>query len=169
SKWPNGQYCGLASYGPNAGTSANLGSAGWPIDGVIYPPDLKVRMSTRLIDITDGTSQTLLFGERCNYDAAYQRINGTSFAIIGNGWYGKNPNQGNLLWVRPGVPVNYRLPDTGGSVIDREYAYGSNHPGGANVAFVDGSVHFLSNSTGLDVLQYLSMRSDGTPIDGDSY
>jgi prepilin-type N-terminal cleavage/methylation domain-containing protein/prepilin-type processing-associated H-X9-DG protein len=169
SKWPNGQYCGLESYGPNGGTSAHVDSNGWPQDGVIIPSSSS--KPTQLTDITDGTSQTLLFGERCNYDAVYQQAKGTSFAPVGNGWYSKKSNIGNLLWAKPGIPVNYRIPApyTSANLLNREYAYGSNHPGGANVAFVDGSVHFLSNSTGTDVLQYLSMRSDGTPISGDSY
>jgi prepilin-type N-terminal cleavage/methylation domain-containing protein/prepilin-type processing-associated H-X9-DG protein len=180
SKFPNGEYCGLESYGPNAGTTAHVSMSGWPYDGVIYPVGTIVSTPknhpvplTRLTDITDGTSQTLIFGERCNYDAAYQQAKGTSFAILGNAWYGTNPNQGLSLYARPGVPVNYRIPANAGSngtdVASRENNYGSNHPGGANVAFVDGSVHFLSNSTGTDVLQFLSMRNDGTPIGGDSY
>jgi prepilin-type processing-associated H-X9-DG protein len=37
-------------------------------------------------------------------------------------------------------------------------AYGSNHPGGANLAFADGSTRFLRSETELSVLRALSTR-----------
>ena len=46
----------------------------------------------------------------------------------------------------------------------RQHVFGSKHAGGANFAFADGSVRFLSDSITLITLQALSTRSGGEPI-----
>jgi prepilin-type N-terminal cleavage/methylation domain-containing protein/prepilin-type processing-associated H-X9-DG protein len=45
----------------------------------------------------------------------------------------------------------------------------SNHPGGANALFCDGSVHFLRNSTSQPVIWSLASRAQGEVISADSY
>ena len=45
----------------------------------------------------------------------------------------------------------------------------SNHPGGANYAFVDGSVHFLKSSISLQTYWSLGTRANGEVISSDSY
>src|SRR5262249_7401960 len=47
---------------------------------------------------------------------------------------------------------------------DRLNAFGSQHPGGANFAFADGSVRFLSSTTNLVTLQLLSTRAGDDPV-----
>ena len=44
----------------------------------------------------------------------------------------------------------------------------SNHPGGVNVAFMDGSVHFVKNSVGLNPWWSLGTRAGGEIISADS-
>jgi prepilin-type processing-associated H-X9-DG protein len=46
---------------------------------------------------------------------------------------------------------------------------GSFHSGGANLAFGDGSVQFISYSISRTTLMYLSTRAGGEVIDGSSY
>lgn len=43
----------------------------------------------------------------------------------------------------------------------------SNHPGGVNVAFMDGSVHFIKNSINLQTWWFLGTRGGGEVISGD--
>ena len=59
---------------------------------------------------------------------------------------------GNSAWDRPGVR-----------------ALRSNHPGGANVCMLDGSVRFLKDSTALPVMWSIGSRAGGEVISADSY
>ncbi len=43
------------------------------------------------------------------------------------------------------------------------------HPAGANVALVDGSVHFLSDQTNGLILRYLVSASEGIPVEGGTF
>jgi prepilin-type N-terminal cleavage/methylation domain-containing protein/prepilin-type processing-associated H-X9-DG protein len=45
----------------------------------------------------------------------------------------------------------------------------SNHPGGVNVAFMDGSVHFIKNSINLQTWWFMGTRGRGEIISSDSY
>jgi prepilin-type processing-associated H-X9-DG protein len=69
------------------------------------------------------------------------------------------------------APINYRMPLEGNfsNLEDRLGAFGSGHPHGANFAFADGHVQFLSESTALSTLQALSTRARGELVCGDDY
>jgi prepilin-type N-terminal cleavage/methylation domain-containing protein/prepilin-type processing-associated H-X9-DG protein len=166
-------YYGIGSYCGNAGTRScpqNQLSR----DG-IFSLDSKVRVE----DITDGTSNTFLFGERSHRDPEYDRIAGAVGGPSSNAdrpladrgaWgfvLGRLP--GGFLFehtLSSAVPINYQVPPSA-SVADwptawnRLCAFGSGHPGGANFAFVDGSVRFVSDSIPLATLQALSTRNGG--------
>ena len=45
----------------------------------------------------------------------------------------------------------------------------SNHPGGVNVSFMDGSVRFIKNTVNLQSWWYLGTRAGGEVISADSY
>ena len=45
----------------------------------------------------------------------------------------------------------------------------SNHPGGVNVAFADGSVHFIKNSVAPNTWWALGSRNLGEVISSDAY
>jgi len=49
----------------------------------------------------------------------------------------------------------------------RTVNFSSNHPGGVNFAFCDGSVRFVSENIPLVTLQGLSTRASGEVISGD--
>jgi prepilin-type N-terminal cleavage/methylation domain-containing protein/prepilin-type processing-associated H-X9-DG protein len=174
-EWSQGYY-GMSSYGGNAGTrSVPTGGPGLSLlskDGVIF-----VGSKVRIADIYDGTSNTLLFGERFHDDPEYERRRPEVWPAVGPmavwGRWGFVANfgaSGNISLSTP-VPINYRVPTGGGrsTLEDRVCAFGSGHPGGANFAFADGRVQFLRESTSLSVLKALSTRAGGEPVSESDY
>ena len=163
--WISGFY-GLSSYGGSAGTRwVPPVPPGKARDGIFF-----IDRGVCFADITDGTSNTLLFGERHHFDPEFDRIapglgRGT-IAIYGK-WGLLSIEEGTMdnVTLHTAVPINYRMP-TGGGILEVQYrcsAFGSGHPGGANFAFADGSVRFLRDSTPLLMLQALSTR-DGREL-----
>jgi len=109
------------------------------MNGVIYDDS-----STSIASITDGTSNTILFGEKSKgnlfvYDAKY---------ALGDGCWNSGRNYDTQ--VNCYYPPNIGLGGSGASAGDFSYNYpstmSSQHPGGVNVAFCDGSVRFIKNS-----------------------
>jgi prepilin-type N-terminal cleavage/methylation domain-containing protein/prepilin-type processing-associated H-X9-DG protein len=176
--WTHGFY-GLSSYGGSAGKrSWHPGPApAFPRmtrDGIFW-----IDSRVRLADITDGTTNTFLFGERFRHDPERDRL----VPVV---WPTLPPSLGEagrwgLVWSPAGVmgqvtlhtavPINYRVPPGGDrqALEDRACAFGSGHPGGANFAFADGSVRFLSDSIPLSTLQALSTRCGGEVVSGSDY
>jgi len=163
--WSCGFY-GMSSYGGNAGLRSVLTDR-LSKDGVFF-----VGSKVRFADITDGTSTTLLFGERFHHDPEYERqrlvIRPDFPPMAGWGRWGFVANQGasgNISLSTPQL-INYLVPAGGdfSTLEDRACVFGSGHPGGANFAFADGSVRFLRDSTSLLTLQALSTRDKGEVI-----
>jgi prepilin-type N-terminal cleavage/methylation domain-containing protein/prepilin-type processing-associated H-X9-DG protein len=171
--WSRGFY-GLSSYGGNAGTRS-VHSGGPPAfprisrDGLFF---LDSRL--RLTDVTDGGSNTFLFGERLHHDPEFDRrrpfVWSEATAVGGWGRWGYVANAGAMFQVtlHAAAPINYRVPSGGdfSTLENRGCAFGSGHPGGANFAFADGSVRFLSESTPVPTLQALSTRAGGEVVSG---
>jgi prepilin-type N-terminal cleavage/methylation domain-containing protein/prepilin-type processing-associated H-X9-DG protein len=174
--WSDGFYA-MISYGGNGGkrtvmAAAPPGFEGMTRDGVFF-----IDSNVRLTDITDGTSNTLLFGERYHRDAQFDRRQPDV-------WPGHSPIEQWGRWgcvstpgalgmsaLHTAAPINYRVP-TGGdllSVWNRAGAFGSGHGQGANFALADGSVRFLSDSTPLPTLQALSTIAGCEVVSGGDF
>lgn len=151
------RHWGLVSYGGNAGLRATGGESK---DGIFFEGS-----AVPIAGVTDGTSNTLLFGERNHWDPNYDRLCQRD-PIGTNGWWAYAWPADVLL--SAAVPLNYRVPPTATSCeevkADRLCAFGSRHPGGANFALADGSVRFLSDSVPLATLQALSTRGEGEVV-----
>src|SRR5262249_7393719 len=132
-------------------------------DGVIYESS-----RTRVADITDGTSNTVLVGERPPsadlfwgwwawgaFDSALGVRN--TYPVCGTA--GGLP----LILCLRLFPENYRPNDTRN--CDTHH-FGSAHPGGGNWLFADGSVRFLPYRANA-ILPALATRSSGEVVNAD--
>ena len=161
----NNNYFGMMSYGGVAGTISTFYTAA-TLDGMFY-----INSKTRIADVTDGTSGTLFFAERSHFDRNWPASAGLPLNTYG-GWVWTNLIGMEDLTLGTEVPINWTIPPGGSgfAVTDpRLNAIGSQHTNGANVAFADGSVHFLSNSMALNVLQALGTRGNGEVVDSSAY
>ena len=134
--------------------------------GVIY-----THSATALADITDGTSNTYLLGEKyCNADTYYD---GTSQADD-QGWdapadwdsirfTGSTSAKPGSASFAASIADFIPIQDTPGT--DHGMAFGSPHGNGFYMAFCDGSVQFMNYAIDITVHWYLGNRADGVPID----
>jgi prepilin-type N-terminal cleavage/methylation domain-containing protein/prepilin-type processing-associated H-X9-DG protein len=147
----------------------NSGSYAWPtnlasqigFDGVLY-----YNSSVRISQITDGTSNTILAGERFSQDPDVQD---TDLAYW-RGWAWTNYNSGGDHLADSFFAINttYKEIKALGFTVDRrKCVFGSGHGGnGANFLLCDGSVRFISRSQVPDnyILSLLCKINDGEVI-----
>jgi prepilin-type processing-associated H-X9-DG protein len=114
--------------------------------------------------VTDGTSNTLFVGESLPYqvqDINFWNMNGsTAGTTVPLGWQTKA-----LIHDCSQVATNYQSRYNQGS----GKGFKSEHPGGSNFLFVDGSVRFLKNSINLPTYCALGSRAGGEVISADAY
>ena len=147
-------------FGPNS-YFGNAGVKAWIITQATFDGMLYYNSKVRMKDVTDGSSRTLLAGERYSYDPSQENPNiGKLVDFRGWAWANYNSGQDNLgdtSW-----PIN--TPATVIGLDPRKNNFSSNHPGGgANFVFGDCSVHFLTltNAGDLKTYQLLSTIADG--------
>ena len=110
----------------------------------------------RIAEITDGTSNTFLFGER-RYDAEAQ----IGAANVYSTWRLGGTAGARSAFFHPRHPPN---GDPGTWIWAHMSGTSSYHPGGVNFANCDGSVRFLGNGTSTDVIQALLSRAGGEVV-----
>jgi prepilin-type N-terminal cleavage/methylation domain-containing protein/prepilin-type processing-associated H-X9-DG protein len=159
---------GANSYGGCAGTVAFFTNS-MTCDGIFF-----INSKVKLTDITDGTSNTIMLGERMRLDPTYNTVSGKDFQN-NSGWAWANSNAGFDYLFGTEVPINWVIPlgttsDPGLVFEDERFnAFGSFHTSGANFAFADGSVKFLADSTPLTILQQLGTRAGGEVINASGF
>jgi prepilin-type N-terminal cleavage/methylation domain-containing protein/prepilin-type processing-associated H-X9-DG protein len=153
--------------------------------------------SVRLSAITDGTSNTFLFGEMSRFrnEPAGSNFNfgNVTYDFVGPPWTAANPTWNGDIRITSGAFVIPKLnapPDTDGSVIAAcfatavqppdwipvqacqnlgQWGFRSLHPGGANFAFADGSVKFIKESISLPSYRSLGTRAGAEVVSADQY
>ena len=168
-------FPGWSSYAVCIGNHANpffgVGSGGNPA----YDNGVIVRLTgggsggstgqqgVRMTGVTDGTSNTILVGEMGFQLKDYNFRSGT---------FAGQPRGGNTQWAwgyasysfgSTGVLLN-TVVGTPANVTARLGAFRSDHTGGGNFAFTDGSVRFLRNSMAVVNYQAMGTRDGGEVI-----
>ncbi len=101
----------------------------------------------RHADITDGTSQTLLLGERAFGRIPVADAQGHLIRDLANWWFDASTGDTVFWTMRPiNSPPTFDNGSLQPSALYQAAVAGSFHPGGANFAFADGSVHFLRDT-----------------------
>jgi hypothetical protein len=170
--YPTGAGCGPLStddgmfniYAP-PGTTAGV--------EYIHPNGTKIRpdKGVALKTVTDGTSKTILFGERYNNDPDFDaKYSSTSGLMIHQwalwGWTGGFKGTGHVT--RSGgytQAINRQSATCTLSATccqdERLRTWGSGHPGGANFVMADASGQFITDSINPAVLAAISTRNGG--------
>jgi prepilin-type processing-associated H-X9-DG protein len=128
----------------------DYGASNWEMSGVVRQYD-----PVRMAEITDGTSNTLLAGEK--------RLN---LAFLGQPQ--RDDDQGHTAgWDEDTVRSIGGTParDYVAEDWDRGRLFGSSHATAVNVVFADGSVHTISYLVPKAVFAAFGDRSDGTVFD----
>jgi prepilin-type N-terminal cleavage/methylation domain-containing protein len=122
---------------------SDASGTGWPLWAGIYT----VRSETGFGSMTDGSSNTLAFGEVVGVDRWSQSIR--------------------YCWMSPILPPMSFWPRNTGPGTESELAFGSAHSGLVNFAAGDGSVHSMPTSTDRNVMIDLSGKADGFVVSMD--
>ena len=155
------------------GVNASLYST-WFMNSLNDPlnPDLQgdwgimgINSKTSFEDIQDGSSNVMIFGERWSAENTLDWLEESERIPRGGIWSGWNPNS---------APDHGNLVSTLGCVSRRNLAAAftvngtwsstgvasSFHPGGANIAMADGSVHFVNENIGFATFCDLNVMAD---------
>ncbi len=155
-------YVGIYGYG-----SVTLQPGRPDPAGILYR-----NSSTRLRDVTDGTSNTMLVGERMHA----HRFVATAPEVAANStWYAALPGVfrtagmpmpdegpaslvlGHVGQTMPSGMLMHHPPSTTNHIVN----FSSAHTGGIHFLMADGSVHFLSKNVDYNTFRWLGQRADG--------
>lgn len=142
-------------------SSVRFGAWGEPTYDTATGQSIKYR-TARFVDVTDGLSHTLLVGERGGRPDIFDRGRPEiPFPYVGESGA---PDWHQAAW---GISTNFWWyifwREQAVNETNRTGIY-SFHSGGANVAFADGSVQFLSESTATSALTAMATRAEGEVV-----
>jgi prepilin-type N-terminal cleavage/methylation domain-containing protein/prepilin-type processing-associated H-X9-DG protein len=201
---------GQCSYGMSRGTQENLytnwASTAWPDNSAPNPAHCNAALGNgmfggedvvRIAMVTDGTSNTTLFGEMSRFRTEVpDMFNFYTFSAAFTDPYSTTPKEifpqtgaftyprigsppdptgvsASKVWGKcgsgAGIPTDWLINCPQALTTLGEWAFRSNHPGGVNFAFADGSVKFIKQSIGDQAYQAIGTRAGGEVVSSDSY
>ena len=182
----------LGSYGGNGGTRSYFPQNS-TADGMFHTTDeasepVEYQTPVAPREVTDGLSNTMLFGERTHRDPNFASFNAAGYGepLDQWGWWAASTSRKMIghVTMSAAAPINYHLPFDYASRAGqtppansfgqfqfysdlRMQSYGSEHLGGCNFCFADGSLRFLASTTDAAVLKSLSThgrRNNPAPV-----
>ena len=148
------QFPGFFNNRPIDCALGDYAASNWEMTGVVqqYLPN-------RIADVTDGTSNTLLLGDRrlnLYFLGRVQTDDDTGYA---SGWDQDIMRRSDIT----------PLPDYSAPTGNGDLRFGSSHTGVINIALADGSVRTLAYTVDRTTFKYLGSKADGQPIDLSGY
>ncbi|MBN2293415.1 MAG: DUF1559 domain-containing protein [Pirellulales bacterium] len=172
-KYANMIFMGMKKGGTDYGACAGGGDSLYnspptshPVTGLFWHQSgnrglFLPNITTKLDDCTDGTSSTVMIGE-------VQRLWGTSTRTKSlDGWAvggASNLFDGATGYNTPGPGREDNSNGINGPYFQ---APGSDHVGGANFGYADGSIHFISENVGNYLFERLCTMQEGTVVGTD--
>ena len=147
------------------------------------PPDGAFGKSLvyRITDFTDGTSNTLMVGEAARFkNDPDQWMNHWNRALYYSSALNRVTRHQGLASTTPKLNANLRIPDQPWpnpytwandprNQTMGQFGFRSQHPGGANFVFGDGSVRFLKDTINSAVYRAVSTRNVGEVVSADAF
>jgi prepilin-type N-terminal cleavage/methylation domain-containing protein len=151
------------SYAANYGTNGEIGEHPYSSDGLFY-----CNSKIRIMEVTDGLSNTLAIGERCAYFARTPWVGAVSAGAVEI-----NPDGPVSNIVKEEAPVQVMAGVCNGIPLNDDqsnpYCFYSPHRTVVQFAFADGSAHALSINTAYKVLEALATRDGGEAINSGDF
>jgi prepilin-type N-terminal cleavage/methylation domain-containing protein/prepilin-type processing-associated H-X9-DG protein len=158
---PFAQYCNQPAWGYTTSADDGTTSDSRLVRGLFARNGARISFAS----VTDGTTNTLFIGESLPAQNAHQ---------LRFPWYTVYGTQ----VLSTIIPINYPISEQDRSWCGADFAgpaysmennnvawgFKSRHTLGANFAFVDASVHFISQSIDHRTYQLLGCRDDGQPV-----
>jgi prepilin-type N-terminal cleavage/methylation domain-containing protein/prepilin-type processing-associated H-X9-DG protein len=150
----------VSNYRATCGTLASVFyTVNQDMGGVMYQ-----NSRVRIVEITDGTSNTTVIGEGRYKAPRYVSTGNTLSSALWCGMSGTHTVQGfgTYVWID-----NVMWPTGGNPSWARDYvdeAFNSNHSGSVQYLFADGAVHGLSQQIDPALRAHLGVRNDGLPV-----
>jgi prepilin-type N-terminal cleavage/methylation domain-containing protein len=170
-----GWQAAAGDYGPNNSVVKVAIDAGFVQPGN-YAGVMQANGVRAIAEITDGTSNTLVISEVAGRPDIWRRGNKTTPStpigstprvyVTGAGWANRDSAFG-----LHGFPADGNGEPPGPchtNCVNRNEVF-SFHPGGANHVFADGSVHFVKETAGIQIMANLISRAGGEILSADSY
>jgi len=157
--WYTTNYAGIMGAGRVSAVSLEQAHCGnYSTDGTFFPYS-----GTRVADMRDGSSNTIVLGERtfelrCWHRGSDYRGSPSQYVCV--------DGSKNVAW-----PINsdpealcYWDCPNGRQCLFNDLFFGSRHPGGAQFVLGDGSVQFLNETINFTTYENLAMIADGEVV-----